>query len=84
MGYPWAEYWDFLNCFTDLSTEDGLSKLEDYLNQSAQHKDDPEESFLNVQSPASLTGERQFHYSCEATRKKDVKSNGSVLKKPIL
>lgn len=63
MGYPWAEYWDFLNCFTDLSTEDGLSILEDYLNQPVQQKIDLEESFLDVASPASLTGEREFHYS---------------------
>lgn len=61
MGYPWAEYWDFLNCFTDLSTEDGLSMLEDYLNKSAQQKSDAEESFLDLRSPPSPTGERQFH-----------------------
>lgn len=61
MGYPWAEYWDFLNCFTDLSTEDGLSMLEDYLNKSVQQKNDIEKCFLDLKSPASLTGESQFH-----------------------
>ncbi|KAK3522232.1 hypothetical protein QTP70_034129 [Hemibagrus guttatus] len=53
MGYPWAEYWDFLNCFTDLSTEDGLSMLEDYLNKSIQLKKDTEKSFLHLKGPAS-------------------------------
>lgn len=61
MGYPWAEYWDFLNCFTDLSTEDGLSMLEDYLNKSVQQKNGTEKSFLELRSPESLTGERQLH-----------------------
>ncbi|XP_053501945.1 ankyrin repeat and LEM domain-containing protein 2 isoform X1 [Ictalurus furcatus] len=59
MGYPWAEYWDFLNCFTDLSTEDGLSMLEDYLNKSVQQKDDIEKCFLDLKSPASLTAHKK-------------------------
>ncbi|XP_051540667.1 ankyrin repeat and LEM domain-containing protein 2-like [Myxocyprinus asiaticus] len=33
MGVPWAEYWDFLNCFIDLFTADGLNMLEEYLNR---------------------------------------------------
>ncbi|XP_051972813.1 ankyrin repeat and LEM domain-containing protein 2-like [Xyrauchen texanus] len=33
MGIPWAEYWDFLNCFIDLFTADGLNMLEEYLNR---------------------------------------------------
>ena len=33
MGISWSEYWDFLDCFTDLSTGDGLHKLEAYLQQ---------------------------------------------------
>ncbi|KAF5906917.1 ankyrin repeat and LEM domain-containing protein 2, partial [Clarias magur] len=50
MEYPWAEYWDFLNCFTDLSTEDGLSMLEHYLSTSVQHKNDQEKNFLDLKS----------------------------------
>ncbi|XP_034168686.2 ankyrin repeat and LEM domain-containing protein 2 isoform X1 [Pangasianodon hypophthalmus] len=59
MGYPWAEYWDFLNCFTDLSTEDGLSMLEDYLNKSIQQKNDTEKRCLDLKSPASLTAHKK-------------------------
>lgn len=33
LGYPWVEYWDFLGCFADLSSQEGLQKLEDYLAQ---------------------------------------------------
>lgn len=32
LGYPWAEYWEFLDSFADLSVEEGLSVLEAYLN----------------------------------------------------
>ncbi|MCJ8742282.1 hypothetical protein PDJAM_G00080190 [Pangasius djambal] len=59
MGYPWAEYWDFLNCFADLTTEDGLSMLEDYLNESIQEKNDTEKRFLDLKSPASLTAHKK-------------------------
>ncbi|XP_069071369.1 ankyrin repeat and LEM domain-containing protein 2 isoform X2 [Pleurodeles waltl] len=31
LGFPWVEYWEFLGCFADLSSQDGLRKLEDYL-----------------------------------------------------
>lgn len=68
MGFPWAEYWDFLNCFTDLSTEHGLRMLEDYLNKSIQLKKDTEKSFLHLKSPASPTGERQFHLCIGITK----------------
>lgn len=33
LGYPWVEYWDFLGCFADLSSQEGLQKLEEYLAQ---------------------------------------------------
>lgn len=33
LGYPWVEYWDFLGCFADLSSQEGLQKLEEYLTQ---------------------------------------------------
>ncbi|KAG8455961.1 hypothetical protein GDO86_001957 [Hymenochirus boettgeri] len=31
LGVPWVEYWDFLGCFIDLSSKEGLKKLEKYL-----------------------------------------------------
>ena len=30
---PWVEYWNFLGCYADLSTPQGLEKLEDYLTK---------------------------------------------------
>ncbi|XP_011369671.1 ankyrin repeat and LEM domain-containing protein 2 [Pteropus vampyrus] len=33
LGYPWVEYWDFLGCFVDLSSHEGLRRLEEYLAQ---------------------------------------------------
>ncbi|KFO83873.1 Ankyrin repeat and LEM domain-containing protein 2, partial [Buceros rhinoceros silvestris] len=32
LGFPWVEYWDFLGCFVDLSSQEGLRKIEEYLS----------------------------------------------------
>jgi len=33
MGIAWSEYWDFLGCYADFSSEEGLEKLENYLRE---------------------------------------------------
>ncbi|OCT98328.1 hypothetical protein XELAEV_18010559mg [Xenopus laevis] len=33
LDVPWVEYWDFLGCFVDLSSLEGLRKLEEYLSK---------------------------------------------------
>ncbi|KAF6277608.1 ankyrin repeat and LEM domain containing 2 [Rhinolophus ferrumequinum] len=33
LGYPWVEFWDFLGCFVDLASQEGLQKLEEHLMQ---------------------------------------------------
>ncbi|XP_068099521.1 ankyrin repeat and LEM domain-containing protein 2 isoform X2 [Hyperolius riggenbachi] len=33
LDVPWVEYWEFLGCFVDLSSQEGLGKLEEYLSK---------------------------------------------------
>ncbi|XP_047684056.1 ankyrin repeat and LEM domain-containing protein 2 isoform X2 [Prionailurus viverrinus] len=59
LGYPWVEYWDFLGCFVDLSSQEGLQKLEEYLAPQ-EVRNDAQESGENEAShqDASVSGRR--------------------------
>ncbi|XP_047552817.1 ankyrin repeat and LEM domain-containing protein 2 isoform X1 [Lutra lutra] len=47
LGYPWVEYWDFLGCFVDLSSQEGLQKLEEYLSHQETGRKAPQDSGEN-------------------------------------
>lgn len=38
LDVPWVEYWEFLGCFVDLSSQEGLGKLEEYLSKKASER----------------------------------------------
>lgn len=50
LGYPWVEYWDFLGCFVDLSSQEGLQKLEEYLTHQEAGKKAQQDSGENEAS----------------------------------
>ncbi|XP_037016881.2 ankyrin repeat and LEM domain-containing protein 2 isoform X2 [Artibeus jamaicensis] len=74
LGYPWVEYWDFLGCFVDLASQEGLQKLEEYLTQQEVGREaqrDPGEDEARVlQNPSA--------FGCRGTRS-DSTSGGAFL-----
>ena len=49
----WCEYWKFLDCFTDLSTSEGLSKLEEYLRDKTEAYKSSVENVTLLKTPLS-------------------------------
>ncbi|XP_051489621.1 ankyrin repeat and LEM domain-containing protein 2 isoform X2 [Apus apus] len=47
LGFPWVEYWEFLGCFVDLSSQEGLRKLEEYLSHQEMSKKAQQETGEN-------------------------------------
>ncbi|KAK7806438.1 hypothetical protein U0070_017975 [Myodes glareolus] len=59
LGYPWVEYWEFLGCFVDLSSQEGLQRLEEYLTRQEINKKAQQEIGENkscLQDRASVFG----------------------------
>uniref|UniRef100_A0A8D2CQR2 Ankyrin repeat and LEM domain-containing protein 2 n=1 Tax=Sciurus vulgaris TaxID=55149 RepID=A0A8D2CQR2_SCIVU len=55
LGYPWVEYWEFLGCFVNLSSQEGLQRLEEYL---AQQETGRNEACPQDRAPASGSGKK--------------------------
>lgn len=59
LGHPWAEYWEFLGGFVDLSTADGLRKLEEHLSQKEDAGENETSNRFKTPSPGKLCGRFQ-------------------------
>lgn len=69
LGHPWAEYWDFLDCFVDLASAEGLRRLEEFLSMKDFSERTHEEAGENEASnrfrtPSPGTGNEDYFWFC--------------------
>lgn len=84
MNVLWHEYWKFLDCFADLSTSDGLEKLEEYLKTNAKADRSKMENTKPAETPVFI--ESPSFISPRGSGSDDVfeRSNGTPMCRAIL
>ncbi|XP_056096736.1 ankyrin repeat and LEM domain-containing protein 2 [Rhinichthys klamathensis goyatoka] len=60
MGHPWAEDWDFLQCFIDLSSREGLQMLDEHLRSTEARLGRTSRLTLNPADDEEPEGSRRF------------------------
>ncbi|XP_032241143.1 ankyrin repeat and LEM domain-containing protein 2 isoform X2 [Nematostella vectensis] len=87
-GVPWAEYWDFLGCYVDLATPDGLDKLEAHLEKrkrlmTSSHSYSSKDSEDGVPSTPDQSRSSEFTHVFDSPLTTRVPSGRSSGKKPF-
>ncbi|XP_075073027.1 ankyrin repeat and LEM domain-containing protein 2 [Mixophyes fleayi] len=64
LDVPWVEYWEFLGCFANLSSQEGLGKLEEYLSRretsERMHLDHDHEICNKYKTPSPAGKSKKF------------------------